>query len=132
MRCSGSRNGLGSAEAVALNEPLTDGNRVPLCPPFGEMDPRPGSSRSRCPPFGDPWPERRKAPDLLAFRLASFTKTRGSVDFEREAGLYLPGTKILPSAELGRLDGFSNWVPLSESPPTVSPAMAIDSGAATT
>ena len=60
---------------------------------------------------------------------ASFSRTRGSVDLERDllAGVYLPGTKILPSAELGRLEGFSNCVPLSESPPaSASPAIAPD------
>ena len=52
---------------------------------------------------------------------ASFSRTRGSVDLERDllAGVYLPGTITLPSAELGRLDGGSNCVPLSD----MSPAM---------
>jgi hypothetical protein len=137
-RCSGSRNGLGSGDAVdpPLNTLLSEGRRVPPCPPPGE--PRPGSGVSTSGDSdtrpGGPWPDRRIGSDLLLCSEFSFTSTRGSVDFERDllAGWYLPGTMILPSAELGRLDGFSNCVPLSESPPAgspLSPAILLAAGA---
>jgi hypothetical protein len=39
--------------------------------------------------------------------------------------LYFPTTSTFPSAEFGRLDGFSNCVPLSQSSPSIWPGLLV-------
>ena len=64
MRCKGNKKGLGSGEAAALNDPETEGKRVPPWPPTGDVEPRcrSGVSRSRRP--GESWPARPNLPDF--------------------------------------------------------------------